>query len=257
VALAKELAVAKDEEVALKRMLPWLSSEFGEELRWLGTRDDNTYCSQLPGERCLLKHLDGEVAGPHTRIAIERTDISSYPNQQKTWAVFREPQKAVRAKQKQVPRGQHVTIAIPEDVAHQGVASKQVRSATPALLHRLDTYLPTLPVDPPKSAVVRGNLLEELTWSFGEIDFQIKRFWFPEAAHLHLVELHDPTGAPTQLDRCVEKALNDKVSDKRKAYQAYKDAGWRTLLVLELEVRVRASTHPTYSGRLPPYPKTP
>jgi hypothetical protein len=94
--------------------------------------------------------------------------------------------------------------------------------------------LPTLPVDPPKSAVVRGNLLEELTWSFGEIDFRIKRFWFSGPGNLSLRELHNPAEASPQLDHCVEKALKDKVSGKRNAYQAYKDAGWRTLLVLEL-----------------------
>ena len=47
-------------------------------------------------------------------------------------------------------------------------------------------------------------------------------------------KLHDPTDASIRLDEIMTKALKAKVSGKKKAYQVYKNAGWRTLLVLEL-----------------------
>ena len=232
--MAKESA--KKEEAVLKRMLPWLSSELSEDLQWLGSPEDPSYCSQCPGANRTSKPLlDGEVAGPHTHMVIEHTTIDSYLTQRTTGAAFKELREELRARRKQVPRGQSVQIAIPETVAHQGVARNQVRGATAALVQRLDDYLQTLAVDPPRRAVVRGYLLEEpQTWSFGGIDFRISRFWYPGRGYLSLRELADPSSASTPLDLVVAKALKDKVSGKSETYQTYKGAGWRTLLVLEL-----------------------
>jgi len=204
-------------------------------MQWLGSPEDPSYCSQCPGANLVSKPLDGEVAGPHTHMVIEHTTIDSYLTQRTTGAAFKELRETIHARRKQVPRGQHVYIAIPETVAHRGVARRQVRSVTPALLKRLDDYLHTLDADPPRQAVVRGHLLEEpQTWPFGGIDFRISRFWAPGSARLSLVELHDPTDASTRLDQSMAKALVAKISGKEKTYQIYKGAGYRTLLVLEL-----------------------
>jgi hypothetical protein len=231
--MAKESA--KKEEAVLKRMLPWLSSELKENLQWLGSPEDPSYCSRCPGANLVSKPLDGEVAGPQMRMAIEHTTIESYLTQRARGAAFKGLRAEIQVKRKQVPRGQHVDIAIPNTLAHGEVTRRQVQIATPPLLKRLDDYLHTLDADPPRQAVVRGHLLEEpQTWHFGAIDFRIFRFWFPGSARLSLVELHDPTDASTRLDQSMAKALVAKISGKEKTYQIYKGAGWRTLLVLEL-----------------------
>jgi hypothetical protein len=217
----------KDEEATLKRLLPWLSSEFGEELQWLGSPEDRPGYSS---DKC----LDGEVAGPHIHLAIEHTALGSYLNQWKTGAVFRELGSQIQARKGRVPRGQSVCVVISETLAHRGASTKQVKKATPELLSRLDAYLQTLAANPPRLETSFDRRLEKQTWSFAEFEFVISRRWSPGASHIRLIELHNPSAAPAQLDQCMVKSLKDKVSGKGPAWEKYRRAGWRTLLVLQL-----------------------
>lgn len=231
--MAKESA--KKEEAVLNRLLPWLSSELKDDLQWLGSPEDPSYCSRCPGANRVSKPLDGEIGGPRTHMVIEHTTIESYQAQRSVAAAFKPLRDELRVMRKHVPRGQHINIGIPQAVVHKGITRRQVQNVISAFCERLDGYLRTLHPDPPLQAVVRGRLLEEpQTWHFGPIDLRVFRFWFPWGAHLSLVELNDPADASTRLDESMTKALKAKVSGKKRAYQVYKNAGWRTLLVLEL-----------------------
>jgi len=223
------------EEDVIRALLPWLSRQLGGPMKWLGKPGKDDYVSACgPARTKAQKLLDGEIEGVASRIAVEHTGIRAFPEQGRAWGAFQPLRAFVReAIRPMVPVGNRIDISVqPTCVA--GITRRMVQEAIPALREYVTDWCKSIPPNPTRNDTIRGHLLEEpRRETFGGLEVHLSRSLWPgsqKATFGIACGLQVDTG----LDECVKKALADKIQGKAQTYQLYREAGWKTLLVMEL-----------------------
>ena len=122
------------ERALLKKLLPWLSQEYGEELTWLGCPEDTKYQSACPAARNARNPLDAELAGPTLRIAVEHTSVESLPGQRQEQAALKELAGDIRRIRHLVPCNNEIWVSVSCD---QPVNRRLIRGVTHHFIEKL------------------------------------------------------------------------------------------------------------------------
>ena len=225
-----------DEERLLKAILPWLSRQLGDELKWLGRPEDPGYVSTCEGARSSRSPVDAEVTGDRRRVALEHTTLDSFPEQRAFGALFADLRREVRSLGPLVPPGNSVSVVVLLASVNKDLTSRGVRKVIPHMMQRLRKYLQGIPANPTRHDVVRGDLLDEPEqWDYNGFSIKVGRFWLSTGRRISLVSLVDGVRWEQGVRQCLERALCAKLGTRKaKSYEAYRKAGWFVGLILEI-----------------------
>jgi hypothetical protein len=225
-----------DEERLLKAILPWLSRQLGDELKWLGRPEDPGYVSRCEEARSSRSPVDAEVTGDRRRVALEHTTLDSFPEQRTFGALFAKLRQEVRLLTPLVPAGNSVTVGVLLSSISETLTENRVSKVTPCIKQRLCEYLQGIPANPTRHDVVRGDLLDEPEqWDYNGFSIKVCRFWLSTGRRISLVSLVDGVRWEQGVRQCLERALCAKLGTRKaKSYEAYRKAGWFVGLILEI-----------------------
>ena len=223
------------EERFLKGILPWLSRQLDDELKWLGRPEDPHYVSMCKGAKSLRRPLDAEIAGERLRVALEHTTLESFPKQRRFGALFAKLSREIRSLKPLVPPGNNVHVGLSLASVDKTLTARTVRRLMPEVIRRLRACLQNVPANPTRDDIVRGHLLEEpQQWAFEGFTVKVARFWLPGSSHISLVSLVDNEAWDNGISDCLCRAVSEKTQRKAESYKAYRNAGWLCVLVLQI-----------------------
>jgi len=221
------------EESCLRAIVPWLSRQLGDDLKWLGRPEDPDYTSACNAARSLQRPLDAELEGEHLHVVLEHTTLDSFSKQRRLGALFAQLGAEIRSLSHLVPQGNGVRVGYSPERVDKALTEKRLRAILPKIIEKLRAYLEKVPANPTRNDVIRGQLLEEQEWPFDGLVLSVSRFLWPSAGHISLVCLVGGEAWDCGVARCLNVALSAKLKEKAASYRAYRSAGWLCILVLQ------------------------
>jgi hypothetical protein len=224
------------EERVLRKLIPWLSLQLGDELKWLGRPEGNNYISRCPSAMRVRSRLDAELGGTSVKVAVEHTTLDAFPKQRTIASVLKDLRYYVRGKRAIVPRGNSVDLSVSTNcVRRNNLDRRAVKSLIPRLDAKLMEYLARLPKNPEFEEVIRGTLLEEpFLWRFGPLEIRVTRHWQHAEGHIYFAVEVSEAECKTGVLKCLGRALESKVGGKSSSYEAYRSEGWLVVVLIEL-----------------------
>lgn len=223
------------EERVLRKIVPWLSRQLGDELGWLGRPEDVGYTSECVAARGVKRPLDAELGGQVLHVGVEHTTLEGFPGQRRVGGLLRQLRCCVRSMCGLVPSGNSVSVSVNLEELAPGCTERQISCALDDFRRRLESYLKQVPTDPSRDDAIRGYLLEgPIPWSLGALQMELRRFWFPGKRHLSLRPLLTQDQWENGGRTVLRQALESKLCGKADSFRAYRSEGWTVLLVLEV-----------------------
>jgi hypothetical protein len=213
----------------IRDLLPWLNMQLSNSFDWLGAPENPGYESACRSARSINKPLDGEIQGEKSCIAIEHTRIQPFPSLLHARSVLRPLYQLARELCQYVPNGNRIDFGLKVGSQNR-VTAKSVNLALSGLREYFQDWFGKMQVNPTAGDRIRANLLEEPCGkTLGGLEFSFRRSFWPGRGKLSFGADAEP-----ELDSCVQKAMEDKVTGKVGTFGAYRKDGWRTMLLLEL-----------------------